>query len=467
MRTRSARELFTSEHGARAAGVLLLEFSAALSVYVSAVTVPRVVGDLDAAGEYPLIVSGASVGLFLALALARRTVTRFGGAAVLGMGLVFTVAGAVVSASAPTAVAFALGRLSTGLGSGLLGVFGVSTVIATVPQHYRVRLVALTASVWILPEIVGPSLAVVAIHLVGWRWTLLLPVPLVLLARALVGRAALQAADHVRDREESRSGGLRRPAVAFLLPFGMAVFVFGSATALGSWALIGLGLAVVGALGLLPPGTVRAAPGPPRWLALLAVVSVGYFGADALLTSIATRADGIGLAWVSVALGAAAVGWALASMLQPRLTGVTGARASAVLRLGLGLMTSAAAVLVVLQLTGTVSGPLMLAIWPVAGVGMGFLYPAVYLRATTAEMRGPLSGAPAAAILATAVLVAESAGSVIGGALGSGVVDLAQRLGTSEATGVAHGNDRVRRRTGVRPAARDEAEREYRHAWGR
>src|SRR5690606_7638800 len=133
------------------------------------------------------------IGLFLSLALAGRALTRFGGAAVLAAGLVLTIAGSLVAATALSPLVFAIGRLATALGSGLLGVFGTSTVIATVPQGYRVRLLALTSAMWILPGMAGPSLAVAAVHAVGWRWTLVMVVPLVLAARALVGRAALRA----------------------------------------------------------------------------------------------------------------------------------------------------------------------------------------------------------------------------------------------------------------------------------
>src|SRR5699024_1137946 len=120
-------------------------------------------------------------------------------------------------------------------------------------------------------------------------------------------------------------------------------------------------------------------------LALLAVISVGYFGADALLTAIGTRADGLALMWVSVALGAAAVCWALASMLQPRLSGSHGQHSGRVMVTGTAVMAAGAAVVVLLQATRTISGPALLAAWCVAGAGMGLAYPILYLRSTTAN----------------------------------------------------------------------------------
>jgi MFS family permease len=428
-RTRTIRELFASRHAALAVGVLLLEFSAGLTVYVSAVVVPAVIADLHAARDYPLIVSATSVGLFLSLVAAARLLRRIGPRPVLAAGLILTVAGALVSAVAGSALVFACGRFAAALGSGLLGVFGTAAVIASVPPGYRTRLFALTSAMWILPGMIGPSAAVALVHAVGWRFTLLTVVPLVLVARILVGRAALRTGAHARDETPVE----RRPlSVSLLLPAGMAFFVFGSAGSLGNWSLLGLAVALVGAVGLLPAGTVRLADGPPRFLALLAVVCFGYFGADALMTAMGTRADGLPLIWVSVALGASAVCWSLGSMMQPRLSGLQGQRGRAVLATGAGTMAAGAGGIVAMQSVGAVTGPLLFAAWCVTGFGMGLAYPILYLRSTTATATRALD----AGTLATAVLVSESVGSVLGAAAGSAIVDVAQRIGASEAEGL-------------------------------
>ncbi|MBA2694671.1 MAG: hypothetical protein ACR2FV_11395 [Ornithinimicrobium sp.] len=60
-----------SAHGPLAVGVLLLEVGAAMTVYISAVVLPRAMVDLDAAGAYPVLLSAASVGAFLAFVVAQ------------------------------------------------------------------------------------------------------------------------------------------------------------------------------------------------------------------------------------------------------------------------------------------------------------------------------------------------------------------------------------------------------------
>lgn len=439
-RTRSIRELFTSPHAALAVGILLLEFSTGVSIYLTGVVVPAVIADLDAAGEYPLILSATAVGLFLSLALASRSLARFGGGRVLAAGLALTVIGAVVSAAAVDPWMFAVGRLAAAFGSGLLGVFGTSAIIASVPQGYRVRLLALTSAMWIIPGLLGPPVAVVSVQAVGWRITLLLVLPLVLVARVLVGRSAIRAMrpSATVDPAHGPNGSRDRRTflLTLLLPAGMAVFAFGSGTAVGPYALAGLVAAVAGSLFLLPAGTWRAAPGPPRYLALLAVVSFGYFGTDSLMTAIGTRADGIPLAWMSTALGASAVCWSLGSLVQPRLSGRSGERTEGVLRVGVSIMALAAAALVGVQAAGALTGPLVLLCWSVVGAGMGLAYPTMYLRSITVPGSEAGSDTTMAAALATAVLVAESIGTVIGTATGSAVVDIAQQVGRTEADGL-------------------------------
>ena len=90
-------------------------------------------------------------------------------------------------------------------------------------------------------------------HAVGWRWTLLAPVPIVLAGRVLVVRAA---------GNRGAAEPARRPAGRTLLvPVGVAVLVLTSTG--GRWwplAAAGALLALVGVVGICRP----APPGPAR-----------------------------------------------------------------------------------------------------------------------------------------------------------------------------------------------------------
>src|SRR5699024_789748 len=95
----------------------------------------------------------------------------------------------VISATADGVWLFATGRFVTGFASGLLAVFGISAAIRHLPDDIRKVVIATSSAMWILPGLVGPALVVGLEHLIGWRWTLLTPIPFILGARAMIIRA--------------------------------------------------------------------------------------------------------------------------------------------------------------------------------------------------------------------------------------------------------------------------------------
>lgn len=418
------RALLRPPHRRLVVGVLLLELSSAVSVYVLAVITPQVIGDLDARHQYPLVLSAASVGLFVSLPTAREALRVLGAPALLTASIVLSVVGNAVAALAGGAWTFAAGRFGAAVGAGYLAVLGVSAAIDALPRAHRARLIALIGSMWILPGLVGPPAALALDHAVGWRWTLMAPTPVALLGRAMISAAARR----VRP-------GRRQPfrPASLLLPAGLAVFVLASGGSGMPWAYVGLLVALVGGWATLPAGTFALAPGPPGHLALLGVVSVAFFGLDAMFTTIATRSTGVPLSWAVASLGLAAFAWAIVSLAQPRLAERGARHAAWSLRTGLLLQVLAAAAIAVVTYAGSASGAAYVLCWVVAGSGMGLVYPAMYLEATTPD---PLRPELDAAVLGSAVILAEALGTQFGTALGSGVVDLAQQLGLGERAGL-------------------------------
>lgn len=422
----SYRGLLRSEYGRIAVGVIVLEFFTGLSVYITFVVVPHVLVDLHAVGAYPLVVSANSVGIFLAFALAQRVLRAVGGPLTLAGGLMLSVLGAVASATASNPYVFAVGRFAGAFGGGLLGVFGLSVVIGIMPVRYRQRLIALTSAMWIIPGLFGPSLALAAEHFMGWRLTILIAVPGQIIARVLLGRAALKSSIGANARATT---SISR---SLLLPLGMAIFVGLSGTALSVWSWAGLLVALWGAWAILPRGVFRSAAGPPRSMALLAITALGYFGASELATTMAQRADSIPARWIALSLGGSAVMWSLASIVQPRLSGVDMHRQVPLMRCGLVMMWLSFALIASLQQFGSLTSLVLASCWIMAGAGMGLAYPAIYLTATTDYRATPLD----ADALATGVLLSESLGSILGAAIGSGVVQVAIQTGFGERAGL-------------------------------
>jgi hypothetical protein len=384
-------------------GIVALEFAAAVQSFVASTLLPAVTAELGARDHLALLVAGATLGLFVALSVAGRVVRTLGTRRTLAVGIVAYLAGLVVAATAADARTFALGQFVGGLASGLLAVFGVSSAIRHLDESLRVRVVAASSAMWILPALVGPAATLSLDHLVGWRWTLLVPVPVVLIGRFLVVRATRDETPRTAEQLP-----LRR---ALLVPAGVAGIVLGT----GWWpvAVAGAVVALIGVTAIMPAGTVRLTRGTPAALAAMTLFAVGYFGADSLVTVLLTDVYRTGMGRAAVVLSAAPLGWALTSLAVPRFVhGAAKDRFPVV-----GLAVSAVGVLVIAVDTVTTPGfGLALTAWTVTGVGIGLAYPALYLLSTTAG-----TTALDAAGLATAVITAESFGGLLGRAAGGAI----------------------------------------------
>ncbi|GGS45479.1 MFS transporter [Actinokineospora fastidiosa] len=383
-----------------AVGIVALEFAAAVTGFVASTLLPVVAGELSARDEIGLLIAGSSLGLFVALPLASRVLLRLGARGTLAVGMAAYLGGLAVAASAQAAWMFAVGQFATGLASGLLAVFGISSAIRHLDDRVRIKVVAASSAMWILPALVGPAATLGLEHLVGWRWTLLAPVPFVLFGRLLIVRAA---GDDPSSEDTPRPLGR-----TLLVPVGAAGVVLST----GWWplAVIGAVVAVAGMVAILPAGTARLRPGAPAALGAMVLFAIGYFGADSLITVLITSGFRMSIGQAAIVLSAAPLGWAVTSLLTTQFASERAKKHFPAV--GLGLTALGTAVLVVELAVGG-SFAIVLAAWAVGGIGVGLAYPGLYIRATTASASGFT-----AAELATAVITAECVGQLLGRAVG-------------------------------------------------
>lgn len=154
--------------------------------------------------------------------------------------------------------------------------------------------------------------------------------------------------------------------------------------------------------GLLPAGTTRLARGLPAALAAMLLFGTGWFGADGLITVLLTDGYGTSVARAAIVLSAAPLAWAVTSLIKPGRVHPS---------VGLALAAGGVAVLAATDVYGV-----GLAAWAVAGVGIGLVYPGLYVRCTSSDR---------ASEAATAVITAEAFGSLLGLAAGGVAVSLA------------------------------------------
>ncbi len=379
-------------------GIVALEFAAAVGSFVGSTLLPIVAGDLDARGRLGLLLAGGTLGFFVALPLANRVLGRLGAHGTLAAGTFAYVGGLSLAAIAQDAWMFATGQFLSGLAGGVLAVFGVSSAVRQLDDRLRIRVIAASSAMWIVPALIGPAATIGLQHLLGWRWTLLAPLPLVLFGRVLVVRA-------VRDDPPDQSARQRPLGRTFLIPLGAACVVLSG----GWWPLVigGTMITLAGMMTVLPAGTARLRPGTPAALGAMVLFAVGYFGADSLITVLLTTGFQRSLGQAATVLTAAPLAWAMTSIVITRLTSTRRFPTAGLSLTALGV----SALAVQLVVGGSLAG--ILAAWTVAGVGVGAAYPGVYLAATTAGTSGFT-----AAELATAVITAEATGQLLGRAIG-------------------------------------------------
>ncbi|KHL02482.1 hypothetical protein LK10_12505 [Sinomonas humi] len=394
-----------------AVGVVLLEFVASVSSFVAGTLLPLIEHDLTAAHQVQLLVTGGEIGMFAALPLSAWIVQRIPPARLMLAGLALSVIGSATSALSVDAWMFAGGRFIAGVAGGVLSVFGVTAAIHHLEDGLRAKVVAAMSAMWLIPSLVGPPATLALQHFIGWRLTLLAPIPLMLLARAFLLVGARSTSERVAPSSR-----------AFLIPLGVTASVLLVGSEWWYLAPLALGAATVGYFALMPAGTAQMARGAPAAFAGLTLFGFGYFGANSLTTLLFTQSFGATLLQAGIALSTTSIAWAIVAPLAPRLRMLRHAPS-----IGMGTAATGTMLVSLLGLAGA-SWLAALCAWTLTGIGIGLSYPTHYLRATTAHTPA------AAAQLATAAVTTESFGALAGATLGAGFGSLSTELGIGRGT---------------------------------
>lgn len=419
------REVFRGRRGRLTAGLLLLEALVAVQALVVATILPDVRSDLGMTGLYGLVFTSSSLATLGAIPIAGRAVDRFGPRSVLPPVLGLFAGGTLIAATAPAMPVLLVGQFVLGAGGGGLYALSLGTVAKMYPDELRPRVLALLATMWILPGLVGPPLGALIASTVGWRWAYVAPLPVLVLGWALIAPAL----DLVPGRDHSAT----RVAVRWPLQLMVgAGFVFTSLTVVRWWALVPLAAGV--AIGLpalrriVPPGTFRAAHGVPAAALSAFLLSTGFLAMDAFLTLMLTGVRGLSLGEAGLAITAATLTWAAGSAWQS-------GRAQ---RLPLPRLMTIGTAIVLAGQAGVAATlwprvPIVVAFvgWALVGIGMGITFPTLPL----ATMRS--SGAGEEASELSGVLLMDMLGVATGAGLGGGVVALSDALGAPLRSGLA------------------------------
>jgi MFS family permease len=373
---------------------------------------------LEQFGGLPLY-GWAFSGFFLAnlvgITVAGVEADRRGAIPPLVAGALLFAAGLLVSGLAAGMEWVVAGRMIQGLGTGAI----YSIVYVIIGRGYEAaaqpRMIAIISSAWVIPGLIGPALAGYVAQEASWRWTFLALVPwLPLAVLAIAGPMS-----RISRSGAPAPGGRRGAAVADAIRLAAGAGLVLGALTIGQ-PLVGVAMVIVGTLvaaaplrRLLPAGSLTAMPGRGAAVAVLGLVSIAFFGAEAFVPLAVSSMRSAGTVAGGLALSAAALTWAGGSWVQARFA-ARGSRkgllvVGAVL-IGVGIALEAAVPITSVPVWVAAAG------WAVAGLGMGLAYSTSAL--VVIETAKP--GAEGAA--AAAVQLAEALGIAIGTGLAGAVV---------------------------------------------
>ncbi|WP_433409489.1 MFS transporter [Saccharomonospora azurea] len=364
--------LWTPENRWTTAGLLLVVTLLAFENMGVATAMPTMVADLDGGELYSWPFTAHLVASVAATVLSGRVCDRRGPTLSLLVGPWIFLAGLVAAGAAPTMEVLLVGRVLQGFGSGVLMVATSLLVALTYDDRERPVMYAAFAAAWVLPAVVGPSIAGLVTETAGWRWVFLGLVPLMPLGMGLLVPVVRRLPAHVPDPAARRAGIVAAVTVALAVAALMWAAQHPSPVALG-YGAVALVVAAVALRTLLPHGTLRARPGLPTVVASRALLGGAFAGMEAYLPLIMSQVHGHNAAVAGLPLTVAALSWSAGSAVQGRKPDWSRA---ALLRAGFGLV---AAGLALFSLVAWGGAPAWVAFAASAcgGAGMGIATPSI------------------------------------------------------------------------------------------
>ena len=365
-------------------GMVGLVFLAAFEALAVTTIMPAVSAELDGRAWFSAAFSATLAASVVGMVAGGLWSDRHGPRLPLLASIAVFATGLLLAGFAPGIELFVAARFLQGLGSGAMTVALYVVVARIYAPVDHPRIFGAFAAAWVIPSMVGPTIAGVVAEAAGWRWVFLGVVALALAATAVLLPGLRDLVDHP---EPSAVATVGRLALAAVVAVSVVVLdVAGRTSAALGVAVAAVALVVVLAAvrPLVPAGTLVLGRGLPAVIALRAATAATFFATEIYIPYLLQEQYGLS-PWLSgVALTVGSLGWSATSWVQARLgtdlDHVTAMRVGAAL-----LLAGVAAVLVAAVLS--LSPWLVGATWVVAGAGMGLMFPrlSAYVLAASSE----------------------------------------------------------------------------------
>jgi len=362
--------LLSRRYAATTGGLFALCAFVAFEATAVSTIMPGVAAELHGIRLYSLVFAAPLASGVVGMVGAGGWSDRRGAVGPLAAALALFTAGLIGCGLAPSMDLLIAARVLQGLGGGALTVCLYVLVGLMFPPVLRPAVFSSFAAAWILPTLFGPVLAAYVAHTVGWRWVFLGVVVLVVVAAGLItpslrGLAAPTTGDRF-PRSRLVWAGVGAAAVLTLQLIGSRP------DALAALTVVAAAVVLRAMRPLVPPGTLRAAPGLPAVIATRALLSGAFFCGEAYIVFVLQQRWGLSAGVAGLALTGVGLSWSGASWAQSRLSRTLSDTAA--MRLGsTGVLIGIAGLaLLVLAHAPAVTA---VAAYVLAGAGMGLAYP--------------------------------------------------------------------------------------------
>jgi MFS family permease len=344
------------------------------------------------------VFSGFFLASLVGIVVVGGAVDRHGLARPFAVGLVLFGIGLLVGGLATSMPVLVAARFVQGLGAGAIPPIAYVAIGRSLPETLRAQMFATLSTAWILPGVIGPSVAAAIGVTVGWRFVFLGLLPLIGLAGALTLQALrdVAPASPAETAEPPPPNRARLPqAIQVAVGAGLVMLglTLGEPVPVAILAILGVLIGGHALRGLTPEGTLTARPVLPAAVLLRGLLTFMFFGIDAFVPLALVEWRGVSLGEAGIVLTAATVSWTTGSWVQARNT----RRWSSPAFVRAGFMASLlglATFMVVLlpQVHWLISIPT----FALAGFGMGLAYSPmalIVLREAPTELHGSASSA--------------------------------------------------------------------------
>ncbi len=390
---------------------------------------PVVSDDLGGLGLYGWVFSGFFLGNLLGIVVAGQAADQRGTALPFAVGLLLFSAGLCLGGLAPSMGVLVAARVLQGIGAGAIPAIAYATVGRVYPAAIRPRVFAVFSTAWVVPGLIGPASSSAIEEALSWRAVFLALLPFVLIAGLITIPALTGAPDVADDDDTERVPDRRGPALVLTLSVALVLVAISGPPV---WIavpllLVATPIAVRTFIRLVPPGTLRLAPGMPAAVMVRGILTFAFFGADAYV-SLTFQDVRDQPTWVAgVALTGATLGWTAAAWIQQRWILTAGPRRV----VATGFVFLAVGIAGMIGAVGDLPIPVCIAAWSMAGFGIGLAYSP--LAVTVLGLAEPGTEGTAS----SSIQLADVLGVALGAGLGGAFVALGDSQGWATSTALA------------------------------